>query len=197
MKVLWLYYGILALLNILGVNDLFGLDSGLILAMAIPIGGLYTNTSLGLGRIFSHHPNTFVETRAAETEILFGRALEFGTQRNQVKVVDSVDEFCGVAMYSVQASKLSEEKYSVGDVVGVCTSGYVTVWVEEAVNVGDVVRVRHSDHATLTNKVKGNFCKTAEAGKTYKLEGARFESSTTGEGEAVVWLSGNFKIVAD
>jgi hypothetical protein len=195
---LFALFAFLAFANCLSVFSVEPEFWGGILAASIPVVNLYSGTEIGYGRIYSHHPNTYIETRAAESEIAFGRAIQLGTTRDQVKIVDGASGvFAGVSMYSVQASKLSDEKYSAGDPVGVGKSGFVTVYVEEAVNAGDPVRVRHTNHASLAEKKRGNFAKTAEAGKTYLLSGARFEKTTAGAGETVVFLTGDFTITAD
>jgi hypothetical protein len=208
----YLFFAVLAIVAfVTGVNAIsvepdlfsqvfypFGLDSGLFVAMSIPVVDLYGSSNIGLGRIASHHPNTYIESKASEGETSFGKALQYGTARSQVKTVTGASGvFAGAGMYSVTAGKLSEGKYEDADSVGVARSGFVTVYVEEAVNAGDAVRVRHTNHASLTDKVAGNFAKTAEAGKTYLLGGARFEKTTDGAGETIVWLSGEFTITAD
>jgi hypothetical protein len=171
---------------------------GLLAMAGIPVIGLYSDSDVGLGKIASHHPNTFIETKSAEGEVLFGRALEYGTTRQQIRHSDGVSGgFAGVSMYSVTASKLSESKYTDADVAGVCRSGFITANAEEAVNSGDSVRVRHTNHASDPLKLKGNFSKTADAGKTYLLAGATFEKTTTGAGETVIFLTGNFTITPD
>lgn len=176
----------------------FGADSGLLVAMSIPVVGLYGDSDIGLGRIASHHPNTYIESRAAEGEVLFGKAIQYGTSKAQVKTVAGASGvFAGVGMHSVTASKLSEGKYSDADSVGVARSGFVTVYVEEAVNEGDAVRVRHTNHASDPLKIAGNFAKTADAGRTYVLSGATFQKTVSEAGETVVFLTGDFAITAD
>lgn len=170
---------------------------GLVLA-TIPVATYPMGTNIGYGRFAQHHPNEYTETRVAEGDVLFGRAVEVGTATNQGKTVGgATGEFVGVAAYSPSASKLSEGKYLDKDVLAVHKSGFVTVYVEEAVNAGDPVRIRHTNHASLTAKVAGNFAKTAEADKTMLLEGARFENTVAAAGEAIVFLSGSFKTTAD
>ena len=172
---------------------------GVAMAMSIPVGEFYMDSAIGLGKIPSHHPNTFIETKAAEGEILFGRALQFGTNREQVKTVaGNVGAFAGIALHSVTAGKLSEDKYLDADVVGVFGSGLVTVFAEEAVNAGDNVRVRHTNGTgPNTGKLAGSFCKTADAGKTYVLVGARYEKSIASAGEAIVFTSGGRVFTSD
>lgn len=179
-------------------RNLLGLGSGLILANGIPIGTGFMGSNLGYGRIASHHPNTFIQSKIAEGAILFGRAVQIGTARTQGKLVDgALGEFLGVSMYSISASNLDNDGYLDKDIVGIGSSGYMTVFVEEAVNAGDSVRIRHTDHASDVTKVKGNFCKTAEAGKTYLLDGANFEKTIGVAGETVIFLFEYKKIIAD
>ncbi|MBK8397439.1 MAG: hypothetical protein IPL26_19670 [Leptospiraceae bacterium] len=164
----------------------------------IPLATYPMGTGIGLGRFAQHHPNEYTETRIAEGDVPFGKAVEVGTAVTQGKLVGgATGEFRGVAAYSPNASKVSEGKYLDKDPLAVHNSGFVTVYVEEAVNAGDAVRIRHTNHASLTAKVAGNFAKTAEAGKTMLLEGARFENSVAAAGEVILFLSGSFKTTAD
>jgi len=165
---------------------------------SIPLADFPMGTNIGLGRFAMHHPNEYTESKIAEGEIPFGRAIETGTAVTQGKLVGgATGDFLGVSAYNPKASLVSLGKYSDKDALAIHKSGFVTVYVEEAVNAGDPVRVRHTNHASLTAKVAGNFAKTAEAGKTLLVEGAKFENSVAAAGEAIVFLSGSFKTTAD
>ena len=170
------------------------------LAMIPITGTLYMSSDIGLGRVFSHHPNTYIETKGAEVDIPFGIALHYNSaNRDLVRpVASATGEFAGVSMYSTSASKLSEDLYKSGDVTGVGQSGILTVRVEEAVNPGDQVRIRHTNGVgPNAGKLAGSFCKTADAGRTMVLNGARFEKRITAAGEGVVFIPGNRSVTAD
>jgi hypothetical protein len=178
-----------------GMSDIVG---GVGVLAGIPLADFPMPTVIGLGRFAKHYPNEYTESRIAEGAIPFGRAVEVGTTAEQGKLVGgATGEFVGVSAYNPKASLLSQGIYSDKDALAVHKSGFVTVYVEEAVNAGDPVRIRHTNHASLTAKVAGNFAKTAEAEKTFLLEGARFENSVAAAGEAIVFLSGSFKTTAD
>lgn len=179
-----------------GVTDIVG---GVGVLAGIPLADFPMGTAIGLGRFAQHHPNEYTESRIAEGDVPFGKAIKVGTAATQGKIfgTGATGEFIGVSAHSPKASALSLDKYTDKDALAVHKSGFVTVYVEEAVNAGDPVRVRHTNHASLTAKVAGNFAKTAEAGKTLLLEGARFENSVAAAGEAILFLSGSFKTTAD
>jgi hypothetical protein len=186
------------LANIMGDFGIYVQNLTIFSIATIPITDLYMDTNLGLGRIAIHHPNTFIETKAAESEIFFGKALQYVSDPDRVKTVDgSSGRFAGVSGHSINASGLTANKYSVNDSVGVIRSGFVTVYCEEAVSPGDAVRVRHTNHSSNATKIAGNFAKTADPGKTYILEGAKWEKSITESGEAILFLSDTVKIIPD
>ena len=166
--------------------------------MSVPEIDFY-HEGFGAGKIAMHYPNTHIRTGVAEGSILFGRALQKGTAGDQVKKFQSASGvFKGVAGYSVEASLLSEDTYSTYDPVGYIESGYVGVYVEEAVAIGDQVRVRHTNHASDTTLLAGQFATTAENGKTAKLNNCEFVTATTGAGIAVLFLKGgDYTVTAD
>lgn len=176
----------------------FGTAYSTVAMASIPLVDLY-HEGFGAGRISMHHPNTFISTGVAEGSILFGRALQKGTAGKQVKKFQSASGvFKGVAGYSVDASLLSEGTYSTYDPVGIVESGFVGVYVEEAVAIGDTVRVRHTNHASDVTKVAGNFATTEDTGKTATLDNCEFITATTGAGIAVLFLKGgDYTVTAD
>ena len=76
-------------------------------------------------------------------------------------------------------------------------SGMVGVYVEEAVSRGDAVRVRIVNHASLAAKVAGNFCKTADTGKTAVVSGAEWVSDSTAAGVVILYLRDSTSLTVD
>lgn len=72
--------------------------------------------------------------------------------------------------------------------VNVLSKGVIYVFSAHAIALGDAVRVFHTDSASAsTNKgYKGRFGKTAEAGKTFALTGARWLSTCAAGGIALL-----------
>lgn len=163
--------------------------------MSIPEGGLYNDDVRAAGEIAEHLPDEYINTFAAEGEILFGSAVVRGTDSAGVKTISAAtDELLGVAASSFEASQFDDGLYSVGDPVGVVRKGVVVVCVEEAVTPGDPVRVRHT---AGTGTAPGAFCTTAEGGKTAVVKNAEFRGTVTGLGYVALWVSGPFELVAD
>jgi hypothetical protein len=184
----------LLVLALLYIEPAFGLG----FAMAIPIVDLYNVDSFGLGKHPIHHPINYTATAIGEGVIQFGRALSAGTSNDQAKTISGVSKrFVGVSAYSVSASLLSEGKYSDKDVVGVIKTGYVSVYVEEAVNRGDAVRIRHTNHASDATLLAGQFAKTAEAGKTAVLSNAEWVKDAGSAGVGILYIGDNAVITAD
>lgn len=78
--------------------------------------------------------------------------------------------------------------YKQGEPMTVLFRGFVWVNVEEAVTAfSDPVYVRHTASGSLT---PGNFRRSAAGGQAFLLKGARFVTSTTGAGLAVLQLGG-------
>ena len=108
---------------------------------SIPLADFPMGTTIGLGRFAMHHPNEYTESKIAEGEIPFGRAIETGTAVTQGKLVGgATGDFLGVSAYNPKASLLSLGKYSDKDALAIHKSGFVTVYVKEAANAGDPVR---------------------------------------------------------
>lgn len=176
----------------------FGTAYSTVTMATIPLVELYAE-GFGAGRISMHYPNTFISTGTAEESVLFGIALQAGTAGEQVKKFSSASGvFKGVAGYSIEASLLSSEMYSAYDPVGIVESGFVGVYVEEAVAIGDPVRVRHTNHASDATLLAGQFATTEEAGKTATIDNCEFRSATTGAGIAILFLKGgDYTVTAD
>tara|TARA_R110000772_G_scaffold88643_1_gene184012 strand:- start:133 stop:693 length:561 start_codon:yes stop_codon:yes gene_type:complete len=83
----------------------------------------------------------------------------------------------------------------VDQVLNVANEGAVAVYVTGAVNPSSTVRVLYS--ASGTGKA-GQFSHAFASGKTVRLSGARYLSSTTGAGLAILELNGpSFTLSAD
>lgn len=176
----------------------FGVSGTLLTAAVIPVNGLDTSGVLELGKIIEHHPAERVITKACDGAIKFGRAVVLGASGGLGKLVSgATDVFIGVAKYSYEASDLDNLAYADKDVLAVQEIGVIAVYVEEAVTPSSVVRVRHTNHASDPLKLAGNFCDTADAGKTFVLKGAKFVGTTTGAGTVGLLLTGNFETSAD
>ena len=68
------------------------------------------------------------------------------------------------------------------------SKGVVYVFSAHAIALGDAVRVFHTDSASASSNkgYKGRFGKTAEAGKTFALSGARWLSTCAAGGIALL-----------
>lgn len=176
----------------------FGVSGSLLTAAIIPVNGLDTSGVLGLGQIFEYHAAERVITKAASGAIKFGRAVVLGASGGLGKTVSGAsDVFIGVAKYSYEASDFDNLAYADKDVLAVQEIGVIGVYVEEAVTPASVVRVRHTNHASDPLKLAGNFCDTADAGKTFVLKGAKYVGTTTEAGTVGLLLTGSFDTVAD
>ena len=107
----------------------------------------------------------------------------------------SATDILGIALSSVAFEKgtdtvtaYSAEGYPAKERVNVLSKGVVYVFSAHAIALGDAVRVFHTDSANAaTNKgYKGRFGKTAEAGKTFALSGARWLSTCAAGGIALL-----------
>ncbi|MCX7997409.1 MAG: hypothetical protein N3A69_00470 [Leptospiraceae bacterium] len=137
-------------------------------------------------------------TRVAEEPIPFGSPLALGTTGEQVKVLASAtDIFAGIAVYDPYSKGIASNRYETGEPLVVAYEGIYWVYVDEGVNEKYVVRARIVNHASDPNKLKGNFCKTTETGKTVILEGAYFDGSRSNPGTVPLRLSDSIKIIAD
>jgi hypothetical protein len=165
--------------------------------MSIPQGSLNNNSIPNLGEIVEiKDGERTIGDRVAETDIPFGLGIVQGAAAHQAKIpASAVNKFLGVARSHFGASGIASDKYLAGDQVDFVDNGVISVQVEEAVDQNSAVRVRHTAGAAGT--APGQFCTTADAGKTMLLTGAKFKSSTTGAGRAALDLSGVFTQTAD
>jgi hypothetical protein len=77
--------------------------------------------------------------------------------------------------------------YAWKETVNVVSKGVIWVWTTAAVNLTDAVRFHKADNsATVPTGNIGRFTKTALSGKTVLINGARWQSSTTGAGLALL-----------
>jgi hypothetical protein len=185
-------------LHALGI-DFADSVSGSLIAMSIPISGLYTNQSRLIGELTEHHPAPYTRTGFAKADdVLFGHALMLVDNGDFVNMYsDKTLLFAGVSVRSPEASGYDTDRYMEGDVVGCNYTGIIAAMCEEAVNPTSTVRIRHTDHASDVTKTKGQFCTTAENGKTAVLKGAEFRSTISAKGIVELYLSGNFEVIPD
>lgn len=130
------------------------------------------------------------EAFAAETAIVFGRAVARGTAEDQVKLIEDGDSFLGVARHIIGLQNpIGGEKtqYEIEEGVSVIRRGWVWVYTETATSAGDPVWVR-TVAAASPNNVIGRFRNAEAVGQSILIEGATFESSTTGAGLAIIRL---------
>lgn len=170
--------------------------------MGIPIKGLYTDQPRLTGEVSESYPANYTRTNFASGDIPFGVAMMLGLAGESVSVYnDATKKFAGVAVRSPEGRLTDSENILIGykleDVVGCFYQGIIAVVCEEAVDPTDVVRIRHTNHATDPTQVAGQFCTTAEAGKTAVLKGAEFRNVITAAGVVSLYLSGYFEVVAD
>jgi len=165
--------------------------------MTMPIGSLYNGETPDLGKEGQIKSSEHIAgDRAAEGVVKFGRGVVQGTTANQAKVISAANQkLLGVAAYHAGANGLNSEQYEDKDQMDIIENGIPSVWVEEAVNQNSPVRVRHTVGAAGT--APGQFCTSADAGKTAVLSGAKFKGSTTGAGRVLLDLSGVFTLTAD
>lgn len=157
--------------------------------MPIPQEDLYVAKANGLGWVNEHRPDTNIVSRAAENTIYFGRAVMRGTAALLAKLfASSTGLFEGVAVFGTQAGDIDNQQYIANDPIPVLDRGVVMVMSEEAVNPTDAVRIRHT--AGTGSQIAGQFCKTADAGKTVLLKGARWADTTSASGVTALEMGG-------
>jgi hypothetical protein len=153
--------------------------------------GLNTAQPRLLGEIPQNYTNQYPVTKAAEDAFNFGSAVMSGTAANQVKLfANATGPFEGVAMLSGEGRKVDANDAIIGynqyDAAGILKTGYVVVYVNEAVTPASPVRVYHTIGAG--SEAVGTFATTAEAGKTSLLTGAKFAGTTTAAGNVALFL---------
>lgn len=85
------------------------------------------------------------------------------------------------------STSTADSTYQVGDNVGAIAEGHVWVVVEEAVSAGAACYVRHT--ANGGNTLLGAFRSDADTANAALLSGARYLTSTTGSGLALVAIN--------
>ena len=161
----------------------------------IPKGSLYNDKTRNGGEVAGHHGGMVITTGTAEGAIPFGRGIVKGTSENRVKLPASADDtFRGIAGFSFDAGNLDEETYTDADPVAVCKVGVFSVYFEEEIAEGAPVRLRIANSGS---KKAGDFCTSAEAGKTVKLTNVEVTYGTSGPGFGVIRIDGAVAMTAD
>lgn len=159
---------------------------------------LYSDSPLGAGKLPQEYPNQYTESGVAGETIAFGRAVgEHSNGKTMLALETLAIPYKGVSVFSTDAKDPDNDSYLDGDPIGVLKSGFLQVKVEEACNPLSQVRVRVENHASDVTKVHGNFCATAEAGKTARLKGAEFKSTLMTAGIATLFLPDSVEYIAD
>ncbi|MBE7413629.1 MAG: hypothetical protein L6Q54_06320 [Leptospiraceae bacterium] len=159
---------------------------------------LYSQIELGAGKQPQEYPNQYSETGVSGETIPFGKAVGEGSGgKTRLALKSLAIPFKGVANFSTDAKDPDNNSYLDGDPMGITKTGFIQVKVEEAVTPLSTVRIRVEDHASDVTKTHGNFCTTAEAGKTAKLKGAEFKSTLTSAGVATLFLPDSVEYIAD
>lgn len=156
------------------------------------------------GQLSDIRDNT-IGTYVNETNavIAFGNLVTYasgGTVANSAKTLAATGETVlgiNVLTYVDETAKDSDGRPGVKDeqVLNVANEGAVAVYVTGAVTPASPVRVLYS--ASGTGKA-GQFSHAYASGKTVRLSNARFLTSTTGSGLAILELNGpSFTLSAD
>lgn len=156
------------------------------------------------GQLSDIRNNTIV-TRINETAVVipFGNGVVYdstGTDGLGAKTISaSGDSFLGVNVLTyVDETALdanSRPGVKVDQAMNVASEGAVAVYVHGAVNPSTVVRVIHTATGT---KYAGRFNNAVISGKTAVLSNARYLTSTTGDGIAILELNGpSFTLTGD
>lgn len=119
----------------------------------------------------------------ASTELAFGRMVQFGTSDNLMLALAgaAATDLAGILALThlVPGSQLGETGLEPDQVGRVVRHGVIWVYSETGNAPSDAVRVRHT---VDTGKFIGDFTKTADAGKTFAITGAKWLKTTTGAG---------------
>ena len=156
------------------------------------------------GQLSDIRDNTII-TRVNETAVVipFGNGVVYdstGTGGTGAKTLSaSGDTFLGVNILTyVDETALdanSRPGVKVDQVMNVASEGAVAVYVHGAVNPSTAVRVIHTATGV---KYAGRFNNQAIAGKTAVLSNARYLTTTTGDGIAILELNGpSFTLTGD
>lgn len=163
-----------------------------------------THAALLEGQLTDIRNNTVI-TRVNETAVVipFGNGVVYdstGTGGLGAKTLSaSGDTFLGINVLTyVDETALdanSRPGVKVDQAMNVVSEGAVAVYVHGAVNPSTAVRVIHTATGT---KYAGRFNNGSIAGKTAVLSNARYLTSTTGDGIAILELNGpSFTLTGD
>jgi hypothetical protein len=156
------------------------------------------------GQLSDIRNNTII-TRVNETAVVipFGNGVVYdstGTGGLGAKTLSaSGDTFLGVSVLTyvdeTAVDANSRPGVKVDQAMNVASEGAVAVYVHGAVNPSTVVRVIHTATGV---KYAGRFNNAAIAGKTAVLSNARYLTTTTGDGVAILELNGpSFTLTGD
>jgi hypothetical protein len=156
------------------------------------------------GQLSDIRDNT-IGTYVNETNgvIAFGNVVAFasgGTVANSAKTLGAVGESVvgvNILTYVDETALDSDDRPGVKDeqVLNVANEGAVAVYVHGTVTPATAVRVIHSASGT---EYAGQFRGAADSGRTAALSNARYLTSVTGSGLAIVELNGpSFTLTAD
>jgi len=162
-----------------------------------------THQALLEGQLSDIRDNT-ISTQIAEAgAVAFGNVVVYnsaGTVANSAKTIAATGDTAlgvNVLTYVDEQATDSDSRPAVasGMVMNVVNEGAVAVYVTGAVNPSSPVRVLHT--ASGTGKA-GQFSHAFASGKTSRLSNARFLTSTTSSGVAILELNGpSFTLSAD
>lgn len=145
--------------------------------MAIPVSGLYLNENLGAGAVadISHSE---VNTNLSQTEIGFGVAVAL-TDDNRIVPATSLPIY-GITIRRsymegdhLTVENIANDKWQVGEAVGVLVDGTVAVQISEDVSAGDYATVGENGvfkKAEPGQPTVGLFKTNGESGKTASLQ---------------------------
>lgn len=164
----------------------------------------FVHNALLEGQLADIRDNTII-TRVNETAVVipFGNGVVYdstGTGGRGAKTISaSGDTFLGVNVLTyVDETALdanSRPGVKVDQLMNVASEGAVAVYVHGAVNPSTAVRVIHTATGV---KYAGQFSSTSIAGKTATVGNARYLTTTTGSGIAILELNGpSFTLTGD
>jgi len=145
--------------------------------MAIPVPGLYLDENLGAGAVadISHSE---VNTNVSQKEIGFGVAVSL-TDDNKIVPATSLPIY-GITIRRsylegdhLTVESLANDKWQVGEAVGVLVDGTVAVQISEDVSAGDYATVGEDGvfkRAEAGQPTVGLFKTSGESGKTASLQ---------------------------
>ncbi len=145
--------------------------------MAIRKRDYFETGNILLGKPGENDPAALIRSFITEGDVLFGRAVDEGTNPNQIKAVDSA-AIKGIAGHSIDASDLDNDTYKTDDTFALAVRGIYSVKVEVDIVIGDAVRYRIGGAGTA-----GDFLIAASAGNTVEITaGAEWRSVSSGTG---------------